>query len=360
MKPLVLFSVFLLLSALHANNVFAARFTPVNLCLANPNSDFESITLPIAIGGDYATGSVQSITTLVGDTEEPGGSQAATGEPEDVTILLDTNNDGTPEVFSTDTCTYDQGSTPPGCSTTQNITIPNVTEDTTFRGRVMLSWGLSDPPPPVDSCGFAPIVGFGLSGFGDTEDFLLVADVNETITITDVSAPEDNGAITVTATLSHNVRDAGGFVSFTVDYATADGTATIADNDYLAASGTLNFNGQAGDTATFTIIPNSDNVPEGDQTILVSLTGTSNTTHGIDITDTAIITLEEDDTAVDLSLAKTVSNLSPNVGDTIIFSLEVSNAGPDAAIDSSVLDTVPNGFTSLTLVSAPLDSTCTI
>ena len=195
MKPLVLFSVFLLLSALHANNVFAARFTPVNLCLANPNSDFESITLPIAIGGDYATGSVQSITTLVGDTEEPGGSQAATGEPEDVTILLDTNNDGTPEVFSTDTCTYDQGSTPPGCSTTQNITIPNVTEDTTFRGRVMLSWG-PGVPPPVDSCGFDDSAG-GLSGFGDTEDFLLVANVNETITITDVSAPEDNGAIIV-------------------------------------------------------------------------------------------------------------------------------------------------------------------
>ena len=188
----------------------------------------------------------------------------------------------------------------------------------------------------------------------------MVANVNETINITDVSAPEDNGAITVTATLSHNVRDAGRFVHFTVDYATTDGTATIADNDYLAACDTLNFNGQAGESATFAIIPNSDNVAEGEQTILVSLTGISNTTHGIDITDTAIITLEEDDTAVDLSLAKSVSDPSPNVGDTIVLSLEVSNAGHEAAIDSSVLDTVPNGFTSLTLVSAPLDSTCTI
>ncbi len=348
MKPIILI-ISVLFCLIGTQRVHAARFTPTNLCVANSNSDYESITLPITIGGDYATGSLQTITTVVGDTEFPGGNQANTGDPENVIILLDTNNDGTPEVLSTDQCSYDRTATPPGCSTTQNITIPSVTEDTTFRGRVMLSYNDLTPP---DSCGD--------NTFGDTEDFLLVADVSETITITDISSPEDNGAITVTATLSHNVRNAAGFVSFTVDYATSDGTATIADNDYNAASGTLTFNGQAGDTATFTVTPNADIVPEGNETILVGFTGISNSTHGIDISDTATITLEEDDTAVELTLSKTVSDLTPNIGDTIVFSLEVSNAGPDAAVDTSVLDTVPNGFTALTPISSSPGSTFSI
>lgn len=346
MKLLLLIIIFLSSSVFYAESATAARFTPANLCVAIDESDYESITLPITIGGDYATGSVQSITTIVGDTEAPGGNQAATGDNENVVILLDTNNDGIPEVLSNDQCNYDASASPPGCSVTQNITIPNVTEDTTFRGRVMLSF---NNLTPLDSCGD--------NSFGDSEDYLLVANVNETITITDVSAPEDNGAITVTATLSHNVQDASGFAGFSVDYATSDGTATVADNDYIATSGTLNFNGQAGETVTFTITPNADIVPEGDQTILVSLTGISNSTHGIDISDTATITLVEDDTAVDLTLAKMVSDLSPDVGDTIVFTLEVSNAGPDAAVAANVVDTVPGGFTAVTPLSSPSGST---
>ena len=56
---------------------------------------------------------------------------------------------------------------------------------------------------------------------------------------------------------------------------------------------------------------------------------------------------------VELSLAKTVDNISPNVGDTVTFTLTVSNAGPDNAINVSVSDAVPAGFGNL----APLSST---
>ncbi len=50
------------------------------------------------------------------------------------------------------------------------------------------------------------------------------------VTIADVSADEDGGAITVTATLDFAVQ--GGF---TVEVNTADGSATIADSDYSAS-----------------------------------------------------------------------------------------------------------------------------
>ncbi len=47
----------------------------------------------------------------------------------------------------------------------------------------------------------------------------------------------------------------------------------------------------------------------------------------------------------DLSLVKTVDDPSPNVGDTVTFTLTVANAGPDTATSISVEDTVPTGFT---------------
>ena len=70
----------------------------------------------------------------------------------------------------------------------------------------------------------------------------IVNDDNAKVTMSDVSGNEDNGAITLTATLDHAVQ--GGF---TVDVNTADGTAKTSDNDYSSITGhTLTFVGNAG------------------------------------------------------------------------------------------------------------------
>lgn len=320
----------------------AQRYNPPGLCALDSNNEYESITLPISIGGEYLAGSTQTITIIAGDTAQPGGNQAFTGDTENVVLMLDTNADGVPEVLSSNSCTYDQGATPPGCSVTQNIVIPAVTEDTTFRGRVMLSFNDTDPPN-----------GCGINGFGDHQDFLLVANVEETIQIADISVPEDGGPVTLTAVLSHDVADDAGFLPFTTDFVVTDGTATVADNDYTATNGTLSFNGQAGDTASITVNPVTDIVPEADETLTVSFQNLSNTTHGIDISDSAIVTLIDDDEAVDLDITKTVSDESPNIGDTVVFTLLVDNLGPDDAVGASVLDSVPAGLGSITPVSSP-------
>ena len=51
----------------------------------------------------------------------------------------------------------------------------------------------------------------------------------------------------------------------------------------------------------------------------------------------------------DLSLTKTVDDPTPTVGDTVAFTLTLSNAGPDAATGVTVTDLLPAG---LTFVSA--------
>lgn len=334
---------------LSVNQAEAQRYTPNALCAITNNSNYESLTLPLNLAPEYSSGSVPSISVTVGDTDQPGAPSASNGDPENVVFLIDTNNDGIPEPITNASCSFNTGSTPPGCVVTQNVSIPTVTEDTTFRGRVMLSY--SD---------LTPANGCGANSYGHSEDFLLVADVQEFITLSDVSAPEDGGPINITATLSHDVRDATGFAPFTVGYILTDGTATLADNDYTGTSGTITFNGQAGDVQTITVTPTADIVPEGDQTILVSLQSLSNSTHGIDISDTATVTLTEDDTEVALAMTKSVDNITPNIGSSVLFTLQVHNAGPSNAIAASVVDVVPSGFTSVTAVSAPGSSSLTV
>jgi len=343
------FAVVVFTGLLHTLSVQAARYTPMDLCAITSNASYESITLPLSLSSEYPSGSVQTIAVTVGDSEQPGVPSAFDDVEEFVVIFIDTDNDGTPDALTNASCLYSTTATPPGCTVTQDVTLPTVTEDTTFRGRVMLSYGATTP---ANGCGD--------NGHGDSEDFLVLVDVQESITLTDVTAPEDDGPITVSATLSHDVRDASGLVSFSVDYQTSDGTATVTDNDYEAASGTLTFNGQAGNTQTFQVNPTADIVPEGDQTILVSMQNLSNTTHGIDISDTCTLVLAEDDTAVDLSINLSVDNSTPEIGSTVVFTLQVSNAGPDDAVGAQVQDMVPQGFSSVTALSAPSGSNLAI
>ncbi|MFY0604573.1 MAG: hypothetical protein JXQ93_11520, partial [Flavobacteriaceae bacterium] len=121
-------------------------------------------------------------------------------------------------------------------------------------------------------------------------------DDTTTVTIADVSGNEDDGTITVSVTSSHEV-DGG----FSIDVSTTDGTATTADSDYTATTETLFFTGAPGQTITYTITPTTDNKVEADETLTVvlsNLSSTTLTTAEIIITDTATITINNDDNTV--------------------------------------------------------------
>jgi hypothetical protein len=138
------------------------------------------------------------------------------------------------------------------------------------------------------------------------------------VTIADTGGPENGGGITMTATLDHGVQ--GGF---TVSVATADGTATVADNDYATiASQTLTFTGTSGETQTFTITPNPDNKIEPDETLTVSQFNLAGTSLTVDITDEATITLTNDDVA-----SVTIADAGGNENDgSITLTATLNNA----------------------------------
>src|SRR5262245_58860472 len=91
----------------------------------------------------------------------------------------------------------------------------------------------------------------------------------DSVSIGDVQIVEGNAG---SQTACFTVLRSGGTAPFTVDFATADNTATVADGDYDATSGTLSF----GANVTSQIIAvtiNGDTKVEPNESFFVNLSG---------------------------------------------------------------------------------------
>ncbi|MCG8460776.1 MAG: hypothetical protein MI919_31210, partial [Holophagales bacterium] len=96
----------------------------------------------------------------------------------------------------------------------------------------------------------------------------IVNDDAASVSIDDVSQVETDAATTFRLTVALAGEVAGGF---TLPFATADGTATVADGDYGAASGSLSFAGTDGETRSIDVAVAGDTVVEADETFTVEL-----------------------------------------------------------------------------------------
>lgn len=142
------------------------------------------------------------------------------------------------------------------------------------------------------------------------------------VAVSDVSVNEDTGLMTFTVTRTNAVAGA-----FTLNYATADGTA-VAGTDYNATSGTLSFaENQVSATVNVAITP--DAIPEFNDTLLLNL---SNAT-GATITDAqAVGTIVNDDGApISISIGD-VSIVEGQSG-TSIATFTVTRSGGTGAFD---------------------------
>ena len=133
------------------------------------------------------------------------------------------------------------------------------------------------------------------------------------ISIADASASEDALAMTFAVTLSAEATE-----SITVEYATADGSATQA-LDYESTSGTLTFAaGVTSETISVTLI--DDELVEGDETFSVQLSGPN----GADLADaSATATINENDglpaVAFASGSATTVNECAGDVSFTVVL-----------------------------------------
>ena len=111
------------------------------------------------------------------------------------------------------------------------------------------------------------------------------------VSINDVTISEgDSGTKVATFTVTRS----GGTAAFDVNFATSDGTATVADSDYVAASNTLHF-GANQNTQTISVTINGDTKVEANETFNVDL---SNATNGATISDSqGVGTITNDDVA---------------------------------------------------------------
>ncbi len=92
--------------------------------------------------------------------------------------------------------------------------------------------------------------------------------------------------------MTFTVTRTGGTSAFSVNFATSNGSATVADNDYVARSGTLQFAANV-NTRTIDVTINGDVKVEAHETFVLTLSGLTN---GATFTDsTGIGTISNDD-----------------------------------------------------------------
>ena len=119
------------------------------------------------------------------------------------------------------------------------------------------------------------VVGGGLSSFvniNDAQGVGTILDDDLQFSINDVTVDEGNSGTTNFTFTVHRTSTA---TAETINYATADNTATTADNDYTSTSGTLSFAiGEA--DKTITVAVNGDTKVENNETFFVNLSTPSN------------------------------------------------------------------------------------
>lgn len=122
-----------------------------------------------------------------------------------------------------------------------------------------------------------------------------IGDCKPDVTINDVTVTEgDTGTVNATFTVTLSAASAN---TVTVNYATADGTATQ-PADYQSTSGTLTFN--PGDlTKTITVLVNGDPLDEPNETLFVNL---SNATNGVIVDNQGQGTINDNDPTPSLSI----------------------------------------------------------
>jgi hypothetical protein len=143
-----------------------------------------------------------------------------------------------------------------------------------------------------------------------------------TITASTPSQVEGNSG---TTSVSFAIAYTGNPTPFSIDWATADGTAT-AGSDYVAASGSVSFSGVPSDrTKTATVLINGDTIAEPNETFTVTISKPLPLPNVVIDTPTATQTIADDDSSASFAIGD-VTAAEGNAGSST-FSFAVTKTG---------------------------------
>ena len=168
----------------------------------------------------------------------------------------------------------------------------------------------------------------------------IVDDDQAMLSIDDRSQAEGAGPHTFTVTLSNGVDG-----PVTVSYATADGTATTSDNDYVSTGNTLNFTGAAGETRTLNVAVNNDIFAEKDETFSVHLTNVQSGPYNVILGKSQGVGTIVNDDLMNLEITKDDRGVTAAPNDKILYDLAYRNLGSATARQVRLIEVVPANTT---------------
>jgi hypothetical protein len=334
------------------------------------------VTLPFIVGGTATSGGDQDYTITDSPMVIPAGSLTTTititvnddslnENPETVVVTLGapdnatpgtttvhtatiTDNDPEPTVdFSSDSYSVDEGDVTAAITVTlsavsgRDVTVDYETTDgtatqpddyTAASGTVTFTAGITtqiftvdinddvvyEGPETITLTLSSPV---GATLDGNNPATLTIVDYPPALSINDVTVAEGNSG-TVDAVFTVTLGSASSLL-VTVDYATADNTAT-AGSDYIAASGTLTF--ESGVTnQTINVTVQGDTLDEFDETYFVNLSNATN----VPIADGQGLGTIADDDGVSTSCATPVITLTATADTWIEKQYPNNNHGDD-------------------------------
>ncbi len=271
-------------AAVNSPLVIAAGQTSGTITV-NPTPDStvepdETVVISLNTGSGYTVGSPSSATGTILNDDQPALSindvsvNEGNAGTANATFTISLSQPAGTGGVSFDIATAD-GTATAGvdyvASSITGQTIPAGSSSATFT--VLVNGDTLNEPNETFFVNVSNVVGATV-GDGQGLGTIVNDDAQPALSIDDISVNEGNSG-TTTATFTVSLSAASG-QTVTVNYATADGTAT-AGSDYVARSGTLTF--APGVTAQgIAVIVNGDTAVESNETFSVGLSGAGNAT----------------------------------------------------------------------------------
>jgi len=322
----------------------ATASAAANTVMANTAISIAEPDLPGYTEGTWACTDANSLTSGLLTAGVATGDVVTLAPGADVTCVI-TNNDIAPKLTLFKTLVNDDGGdltvddfdvsvdgteVPNGAAQTVAANTPITISELEPNGYTAGDWectdatGLTSGLPTAGAAGGETIT---LASGADVTCAIMNDDIAPTLTLTKILV-NDNGGDKTIADFDISI-DGTEVVSGTPNSVAANTAITISELDLTQyAEGTWS-------------CTDANSLTTGLPTAGTATGATVTLKQGSDVT----CEITNNDLGIDLSIAKVVSNTTPNIGDTITFTLTVSNAGPDVATNSTVSDIVLPGFT---------------